>query len=148
LNRPLARFSEADDSVELRFYRIHKTKNPAQPERALLFAVLSEAIETFKKFRFAKSVRGRVLFREAEQWICDGDSDYLFSFKNICDVMGMNPPLLRRGLIEWAGRGQETQRQQHLLSTKSVEKKRHNANRAPGARRRCRSPRLKGGWLN
>jgi hypothetical protein len=62
--------------------------------------------------------------------------------------MGVSPALLRRGLIEWAARGQESHKQKHFLSTKPVAKKRRSANRMLGARRWYRGPRLKGGWLN
>jgi hypothetical protein len=113
-----------------------------------MFAVLSEAVETFQKFAFAKSVHGQALFHDAKRWIWDANSDYLFSFKNICELMGMNPALLRRGLIEWAARRQNGQKQKQLRPTKPVAKKRRTVSSAPGMRRRFRSPRLKGGWLS
>jgi hypothetical protein len=112
-----------------------------------MFAVLSEAVETFQKFAFANSVHSQALFHDARRWIWDGNSDYLFSFKNICELVGMNPALLRRGLIEWTSRTQNSEKQKQFRSTRSAAKKRRTANCAPRGKRRFRSPRLKGGWL-
>jgi hypothetical protein len=147
LNRPLTNSFDSDASIEARFYRVYKSRNPSQPERALMFAVLSEAVETFQKFAFTRSVQGQALFDDAKRWIWDGNSDYLFSFKSICDLMGLDPALLRRGLIEWTARRQESRKQKPFPSAKPAAKKRRTSNRAPGTRRRFRSPRLKGGWL-
>jgi hypothetical protein len=147
LNRPLMNSFDSDALIEARFYRVYKSRNPSQPERALMFAVLSEAVETFQKFAFTRSVQGQALFNDAKRWIWDGNSEYLFSFKSICDLMGMDPALLRRGLIEWTAHRQKSQKQQHFLAAKPAVRKRRTANSAPGTRRRFRSPRLKGGWL-
>jgi hypothetical protein len=83
--------------VNPQFYRANRRANPPEPERALLFAVLSEAIETFQKCAFNQSPKRQALFREAEAWIWDERSDYLMSFKNICHLMGLDPTFLRRG---------------------------------------------------
>jgi hypothetical protein len=40
--------------------------NPAEPEKALMFAVLAEAVDTYQRFAFFDSPGGRLLFREAE----------------------------------------------------------------------------------
>lgn len=86
--------------AEERFYRAHR-KTALEPERALLFAVLTEAIETFRTFAFSKSARGQNLFRQAQEWLCDGNPDYFFSCKNICEMMGLDPCYLQRGLLQW-----------------------------------------------
>jgi hypothetical protein len=67
---------------------------------------LSEAIETFRKFAFSKSARGQSLFRQAKEWLWDKEPDYFFSCKNICEVMGLDPCYLRRGLMQWVEKNQ------------------------------------------
>ncbi len=72
-----------------------------EPEKALMFAVLVEAVETYQKFAFCKSPRGQALFAEAQLWFWGKDSDSLFSFVSICEVFGLDPAFLRRGLMRW-----------------------------------------------
>ena len=52
---------EPDILVQQKFFATHTRRVPLQPEKALLFAVLSEAIETFKKYAFTSSAHGRAL---------------------------------------------------------------------------------------
>jgi hypothetical protein len=72
-----------------------------QPERTLLLAVLSEAIDTFQKFAFTKSSSGRKLFSEAEEWLWNEESDDLFSFRGICEALGLDASWVRCGLHHW-----------------------------------------------
>jgi hypothetical protein len=139
---------EPDILVNPQFYRANRRANPPEPERALLFAVLSEAIETFQKCAFSQSPKRQALFREAEAWIWDERSDYLMSFKNICHLMGLDPTFLRRGLVEWRAK----QQTRNDGWKKSVGKKRGCRKRiiarvARQSAMRFRRPRLKGGWL-
>ncbi len=98
----LTKLFEPDILAEPRFFQAHGNRDVAEPERALLFAVLSEAIETFRKFAFSKSARGQILFRQAAEWLWDKEPDYFFSCENICQVIGLDPCYLRRGLVQWA----------------------------------------------
>ena len=72
-------------------------------ERRLLLAILEDAIRCFQTYLFARETRGRVLFREAEQWLASEDRD-LFSFETICEVLGIDPQQVRRGLHRWRDR--------------------------------------------
>ncbi len=108
MQNDLAKLFEPDILAEPRFFQAHSKRDVAEPERALLFAVLSEAIETFRKFAFSKSARGQVLFRQAAEWLWDKDPDYFFSCENICGLMGLDPCYLRRGLLQWAERTKES----------------------------------------
>lgn len=71
------------------------------PEGRLLWAVLENGIEQYKKNVTATSRRGQRLFREAEEWIMHDDSLWLCSFINICHVLGIDPDYLRAGLRRW-----------------------------------------------
>ena len=79
----------------------YRRLNPAEPEKALMFAVLAEAVDTYQRFAFCKSSRGQAIFREVEAWFWGDESDSLFSFLSICEVFGLDPGFLRRGLIQW-----------------------------------------------
>lgn len=75
--------------------------NPAEPEKALMLAVLAEAVDTYQRFAFSESWRGQALFREVEAWFWGKEPDSLFSFLSICEVFGLYPGFLRRGLMQW-----------------------------------------------
>jgi hypothetical protein len=87
--------------AEGRYFQAHRMKDMAEPERALLLAVLSEAIDTFRRFALSRSARGQRLFRQAKEWLWDDEADYFFSCRNICEVMGLDASYLRRGLLQW-----------------------------------------------
>lgn len=92
---------EPDVLAEGRYFHAHRIKDMAEPERALLLAVLSEAIDTFRRFAFSRSARGQRLFRQAKEWLWNDDTDYFFSCRNICEVMKLDTCYLRRGLLQW-----------------------------------------------
>src|SRR6266496_4658597 len=76
-------------------------KDILEGEEKLMLAVLGKAIEYFQKYVLAKDERGKKLFQEAEEWILDKDSDWFFSFENICEVLGLHPDYMRQGLLCW-----------------------------------------------
>jgi hypothetical protein len=71
------------------------------PEGRLLWAVLENGVEQYKKHVTATGRRGRRLFREAEEWLFQEDPTWLCSFVNICHVLGIDPDYLRTGLRRW-----------------------------------------------
>jgi hypothetical protein len=71
-------------------------------ERGLMLAVLEEAVKDFQRLLFAKSPAGRMAFEEVEEWFkARGDSEWPFSFENICNTIGVNPDVVVRGLQKW-----------------------------------------------
>lgn len=71
-------------------------------ERSLMLAILFDGIQSFISFACAQSEKEREPHREAMQWINDKKSDYVFSFDNVCECLGINPQYLRSGLINAA----------------------------------------------
>jgi len=63
-----------------------RQKTVAMPERDLMLAVLEDAVCCFQKYLLASDRRGRILFKEAESWIFDGDDSGVFAYRNVCDV--------------------------------------------------------------
>ena len=70
-------------------------------EEKLMLAVLENAVEYFQKYLLARKPSGNQLFREAEEWFLDKDSESLYSFENICDTLGFHPDHIRKGLMVW-----------------------------------------------
>jgi hypothetical protein len=76
-------------------------KDIREKEEKLMLAVLSNALEYFQKYVLAEDERGQKLFEEAEEWFVDKNSDWLFSFANICETLQLHPDYIRQGLMSW-----------------------------------------------
>jgi len=70
-------------------------------EKALLLAILENAIEDFQKYVLATDKKRKGLFDAAEAWILGTDSSSFFSFNNICDHLELDPDYLRKGFMRW-----------------------------------------------
>jgi len=75
------------------------------PERRLLVAILSDAIDCYRKNLGGRTARARRLCREAEHWIHDDDQLWVFSFRNICDALGVDAAAMRARAQLWKLRG-------------------------------------------
>ncbi len=72
-----------------------------QPECHLLWAVMQRGIEECMKYATATDRRGRRLHREATDWLMRDDYTWLYSFINICHILGLDPGYVREGLERW-----------------------------------------------
>lgn len=73
-------------------------------ERRLMIAVLEDAVDVYRKLAGARDNRRRALFEDAEAWLESSDRSWIFSFENICDVLGLDAGYLRRGLHDYRRR--------------------------------------------
>jgi hypothetical protein len=73
-----------------------------EPEKALLLAVLEDAVDCFLKYHSTQDRIGKGRFHEAEEWIMQSGNDWLFSFENVCELLELNAEYLRRGLRQWS----------------------------------------------
>ncbi len=100
------------DSVLPSQYRAGAAKRVRQePVVRLIEAMLRDAVECFQKHLFASKRKHQDAFREAELWICSTDRSWPFAFENVCDILGIEPNYLRRGLLEWKERQLSRQRE-------------------------------------
>ncbi len=67
-------------------------------ELELLAAVLEQGIGDYRRYVSARDTKGRALFLDAEAWLAGDDQDWVFSFTNCCDFLGVAPNYLRRRL--------------------------------------------------
>lgn len=81
-----------------------RSKFHLDPERDLMLAVLQDAVDSFQRNIFCRSEKEKAAFLEAEGWIFEAGSDWLFSFENICEMLGINARYLRKGLKTWKQR--------------------------------------------
>ena len=71
-------------------------------ERKLLLAVIEDAHRSYCRYINDFSVRGRRLFQEVKEWFDSTDSDWVYSFENICDHIGLDAAGFRSGLRRWS----------------------------------------------
>lgn len=83
--------------------------NSMSSEKRLMLAVLKSALESYQKHIFARDAEGSQLFKEAVMWIDSDDEDWFFSFRNICETLGIEPEHLRRRLMLWRRQAGEEQ---------------------------------------
>jgi hypothetical protein len=86
------------------FFETFKTKVYLEPERFLMLAVLQDAITCLEKYAAFGSGGNKRLFDEAIDWILSEDGDWLFSFNNVCEAVGLNAAYVRRRLIQMSER--------------------------------------------
>jgi hypothetical protein len=70
-------------------------------EERLMLAVLQDAVECFQENVLSQQPWEKKLFQEAEDWILAKNSDWLFSFENICETLQLHPDYIRQGLMGW-----------------------------------------------
>lgn len=70
-------------------------------EERLMLAILEDSVQCFLKYLFARDAKGRYLFAGAEEWILEKNCDWIFSFENICETLGVSPSYLRGKLMRW-----------------------------------------------
>jgi hypothetical protein len=64
-------------------------------------AVLEEAVHCLQHQSRKSGRRAQRLTREVEAWFFADDPHWVFSFVNICALLGLDPTYLRRGLRQW-----------------------------------------------
>ena len=92
---------QPDTLLPAQYFDTVRRKANSEPEKKLMLAILEDAIDCFQKYIFARDGRGKGIFREAEDWILEENSDRLFSFETVCDALGFNPSYVRQGLLRW-----------------------------------------------
>ena len=93
---------QPDTLLPSQFFTGLRQKGFVEGEKRLMAAVLADAVEVYMKQASNTEPRGHQLFLDAEAWISeDKPGPWFFSFSNICDLLGLEPEYIRRGLLEW-----------------------------------------------
>lgn len=91
------------------FAALQRKKFPSGEHR-LLVALIQDAVECFQKHMHARDSKRRQLFLDAQDWIGSEDDRGVFSFNNVCMLLGMNPDYVRQGLLDWSEKSREVPR--------------------------------------
>ena len=100
----LARILEPDIFLPSQFYGTGGLSRQLEGEKRLMIAILKDALECLNKYRSAPSSSGRGHYQDALEWVEDKSTDWLFSFNNICDLLGFDPDYVRQVLLKKEGK--------------------------------------------
>ena len=90
------------DSLLLgQYFDTLRRKTVLEPEKRLMLAILKDAVGTFQADLFAANAKSSRRFEQAKDWITETDGDWVFSFANVCEHLGLNPAYVRNGLLRW-----------------------------------------------
>jgi hypothetical protein len=92
---------QPDTLLPAQFFARLRGRAYVEGEKRLMAAILTDAVECYMKQMNATEGRGRQLFLEAEEWVFGDSGGWVFSFENICDLLGLEPEYIRRGLLNW-----------------------------------------------
>ncbi len=95
------KLAEPEVLMPTQYLDLLRGHSPYEGEKRLMLAVLEDAISCFQKYAGATKGRRQRLFKEAEEWLLEQDSQWGFSFETICATLDLNPQFLRNGLLKW-----------------------------------------------
>ena len=96
----LARILEPDIFLPSQFYGSGGLSRKLEGEKRLMIAVLKDAVECLEKYRGSRNSAAQSHYENAIEWVMDNGTDWLFSFTNICDLLGFDPQYLRDVLLK------------------------------------------------
>jgi hypothetical protein len=92
---------QPDTLLSAQYFDNLRRKTHPEPEKRLMVAILEDAINCFQDNLLVEQGKRKKLFDEAEAWFADTGADWIFSFENTCDGLGLNPEYVRLGLLRW-----------------------------------------------
>jgi len=93
---------QPDTLLPAQYLETTRRENHLDPEKMLMLAVLEDGVICFQKNISTRDEKGKRSLSEAEEWVLmEQNSDWLFSFDNICETLGLNPGYIREGLLRW-----------------------------------------------
>jgi hypothetical protein len=96
----LARIVEPDIFLPSQFYGNGGLSRQLEGEKRLMIAILKDAVECLEKYRGTRISSGQNQYQNALEWVQDTGTEWLFSFTNICDLLGFDPDYLREELLK------------------------------------------------
>ncbi len=72
---------------------VREARSPHEGERRLMAAVLEDAVTLYRE---GPRSRTRTTYAELDRWLASDDRSTLFTFLNLCDVLGLDAERVRR----------------------------------------------------
>lgn len=89
----------SEPALPAQFYDIWYKTRYVSPERALVLAMVWQAVIDLRKYRFASRRRQQRLYMEAYRWVSSDDRQWPYAFCNVAEVLNMAPERLRAQLL-------------------------------------------------
>ncbi len=100
-----------DTVLPEQYYDIVGRRRWQDGEYRLAFAVLADAIACYYKYRGARSRRGRLLFEEVRLWMHSCNRSGIFAFRNLCEMLSVDPDALSNALESGRALGEPAMRE-------------------------------------
>src|SRR5215510_8623870 len=114
---------EADILATEDFVRVHRSR-PLSPEHGLMVAVLEVALADYQRCWKVRDKKGMERSADAQAWILESNSEWIFSFVNCCEALGIEPSYLRQGLLRW-----KQGKHPKLLKVRAIQQQKHQPKR-------------------
>lgn len=89
-----AKLPPSDAALVAQYWDGMRRQDYLEPERYLMLAVLRDALLDYTKNVSTRNQR----FRSARSWFFNEQSDRLFSFETICEMLNLDPAYIRSRL--------------------------------------------------
>ncbi len=126
--------------------RCYQNRWISEPERNLMLAVLEDAIRCFLGYREGDpDPRNRLAYADARDWINSPGRYSIFAFRNLCEIVGLDPDCLRRELNRIRrGSSPRTVALQRMFDVRSLSVSSSNEDSTSRRGRRARTSRSAG----
>ena len=92
---------EPDALASAQYFDNLQRKTLMEPEKRLMMVILEDAIHCFQDNVLAETGKEKKLFQDAEEWVLKEGADWIFSFRNVCELLELDAEYLRAGLMLW-----------------------------------------------
>ena len=117
----IERLVSGDLIARSQFYDNRKGRDDNAPLRRLMMAMLGDALDCLRNGASGSaSATARKAADEAAEWVRDASDEYLFSFNNVCETLGIHPGALRESLNNWLAHGRRLNRRPPVIRETSV----------------------------
>jgi hypothetical protein len=116
----IASLFQPDMLLSAQYFDNLRRKSLLEPEKRLMLAILEDAVSRYQDNLLSPDKRGKRLFADAEDWIVEAGSDWIFSFENVCEALGLNPAYVRQGLLRWKEKNRQEQSHQGAWERKKL----------------------------
>ena len=89
----------SEPALPVQFHDVWHRTRYVSPERALLLAVVWQAVIDLQKYRFATRRRQQRLYMEAYRWAASDDRRWPYAFRNVAELLDVAPDRLRVQLL-------------------------------------------------
>lgn len=97
----IASIFQTDALLSEQYFDTYRRNTHLEPEKRLMLAILEDAINCYQDNYVSRTGKKKRFFDEVREWIVSMDGDWVFSFEQVCDALGLNAAYIRRGLLQW-----------------------------------------------